>query len=160
MVIVIALLLGLVQGQEPAHAAYVSAADLESTMRQSIANNTLDKKVNETPVKGGLIRVWIVHRTSPEARALLHEELTEIYQIIEGSGTLLTGGAIQDRRAVSDPPNLGPTPSYSVTQIGGVSQKVMPKDVVIMPAGVPHRFTQLDGPISYVIYRFEPAPAR
>ena len=35
-----------------------------------------------------------------------------------------------------------------------------PSDRVIVPAGSPHRFTELDGPISYVIYRFEPVPAK
>jgi cupin superfamily acireductone dioxygenase involved in methionine salvage len=44
-----------------------------------------------------------------------------------------------------------------VTQVGGVTRKVGPKDLVILPAGIPHRFTQIDGPISYVIYRFEAA---
>ena len=36
-----------------APAAVVTAETIEATMRQSIANNTLDKKMNETPVKGG-----------------------------------------------------------------------------------------------------------
>lgn len=31
--------------------------------------------------KGGLIRVGIVHRSAPETRALLHDDLTEIYLI-------------------------------------------------------------------------------
>lgn len=145
--------------QSPAPASVVSAETVDATMRQSIANNTLDTKMNETPVKGGIVRVGLVHRTKPEPRALLHNELTEIYQIISGSGTLFTGGAPQEPTPVSDPPNLGPTPSFYVTQAGGTTQKVKPKDIVIIPAGLPHRFSQLDGPIEYVIYRFEPAAA-
>lgn len=157
---IITLLSGLMLAQEPSQGSVISAADIEATMRASIATNKLDTKVKETPVKGGIVRVGIVHRTSAEARALMHDELTEIYQIIEGSGTLLMGGEIQDKRPVSDPPNLGPTPSYFVTQSGGVTRRVGPKDLVILPAGIPHRFTQLDGPISYVIYRFEPVAAK
>ena len=111
-------------------------------------------------MKGGIVRVGVVHRIAPETRALVHQELTEIYSIMEGSGTLLTGGEAQAPQAVSDPPNLGPTPSFYVTQVGGVSQKVQPKDMVIVPAGTPHRFIQLDGPITYVIYRFEPVQTR
>lgn len=164
MLTLLALLLVLPQAQEPAAttgpvqsgASIISAADIESTMKTSIANKTLDKKIRETPVKGGIVRVGIVHRTDAEARALMHDELTEIYQILEGSGTILMGGTIEDKRPVSDPPNLGPTPSYFVTQVGGVTRKVAAKDLVILPAGIPHRFIQLDGPISYVIFRFEP----
>ena len=141
--------------QTPAPAVVVSAETIEATMKASIANNTLDTKMNETPVKGGIFRVGVVHRTAPETRALLHDDLTEVYQIIQGAGTLVTGGTAQEARPVSDPPNLGPTPSYYVTQVGGVSQRVKAKDVIVIPAGLPHRFSALDGPIEYVIYRFE-----
>ena len=156
MCTLIPLFSSLMLAQDPSQGSVIAAADIDATMRASIATKKLDTKINETPVKGGIVRVGIVHRTSAEARALMHDELTEIYQIIEGSGTLLMGGEMQDKRPVSDPPNLGPTPSYFVTQVGGVTRKVGPKDLVILPAGIPHRFTQIDGPLSYVIYRFEP----
>ncbi|MDP1931501.1 MAG: hypothetical protein Q8L60_08595 [Gammaproteobacteria bacterium] len=153
--------LGLVQAQTatPAPAAVVKAADWQAVMNTSVAGNILDTKVNETPVKGGLIRVGIVHRTQAETRALMHEELTEIYQIVEGSGTLVTGGTMEEQRPVSDPPNLGPTPSFFVTQVGGETQHIESGDIVVIPAGVPHRFSELDGPMSYIIYRFEVTPA-
>jgi hypothetical protein len=145
------------QAPAPPPAIVVSADTVDGTLRQSIANNTLDKKMAETPTKGGIVRIGIVHRTKPEPRALLHNELTEIYQIIQGSGTLFTGGTPQEPTPVSDPPNLGPTPSFYVTQAGGVTHKVKAKDIVIIPAGLPHRFSELDSPIEYVIYRFEAA---
>ena len=160
MLILLTTLLGLSLAQEPAPpipqpATFVGAADIESTLHQSVANNTLDTRVALAAGARGTVRVGIVHRTTQEPRALVHDELTEIYQIIEGSGTLLTGGPTTDCRPVADPPNLGPTRSYYCTLVGGVSQKVSPKDVIIVPAGTPHKFSQLDGPISYVIYRFE-----
>ena len=136
-------------------ATFIGSAEIESTLRESIANNTLDKRVALAPGPRGIVRVGIVHRSKQEPRALLHEELTEIYQIIEGSGTLVTGGPTTDCAPVADPPNLGPTRSYYCTMTAGVSQKVKPKDMVIVPAGTPHKFSELDGPISYAIYRFE-----
>ena len=129
-------------------------------MRESITNNTLDKRVALAPGGRGPVRGGIVHRSTQEPRALMHDELTEIYQIIEGSGTLVTGGATTECAPVADPPNLGPTRSYFCTMTAGVSQRVKPKDVIIVPAGTPHKFSQLDGPISYVIYRFEAPPGR
>ena len=163
MMLMMSLFLGMLAQAAtsgPAPAVVVSAETIEATMKQSIANNKLDTKMNETPVKGGIFRVGVVHRTAPETRALLHQDLTEVYQIIQGSGTLITGGTPQAPTPVSDPPNLGPTPSYSVTQVGGVSQRVKPKDIVIIPAGLPHRFSALDGPIEYVIYRYEVATGK
>ena len=163
MLILVVLFFGFAQAQEPARAAapppppatFVGAAEIESTLRQSIANNTLDKRVALAAGARGVVRVGIVHRSTQEPRALMHDELTEIYQIIEGSGTLETGGAMTDCAPVADPPNLGPTKSYFCTMTAGASQKVKPKDIIIVPAGTPHKFSQLDGPISYVIYRFE-----
>lgn len=143
----------------PGLAAIVTAEQLSAQLSRSVAGNILDTKLNETSVKGGLVRVGIVHRSAPETRALIHDELTEIYQILEGTGTLVTGGSMENQRAVSDPPNLGDTPSYFVTQVGGDVQEVGPGDVVILPAGVPHRFSALEGTISYIIYRFEVRPA-
>jgi mannose-6-phosphate isomerase-like protein (cupin superfamily) len=139
----------------PPPATFIGSAEIESTLQQSIANNTLDTRVALAPGPRGTVRVGIVHRSKQEPRALLHEELTEIYQIIEGSGTLVTGGATTDCAPVADPPNLGPTRSYYCTMTAGVSQRVKPKDMIIVPAGTPHKFSELDGPISYAIYRFE-----
>ena len=160
MVIPLLLFWGFALPQDPAPAprppaTFVAAAEIESTLRESIANNTLDKRVALAAGARGTVRVGIVHRTVQEPRALMHEELTEIYQILEGSGTLVTGGAMTECRAVADPPNLGPTSSFYCTMTSGVSQKVKPRDLIIVPAGTPHKFSQLDGPISYVIYRFE-----
>jgi mannose-6-phosphate isomerase-like protein (cupin superfamily) len=160
MLMIFAVFWALLFAQAPASIPYVAAAEIEATMKHSVAENILDTKMEEAKVKGGIVRVGLVHRKNAEAAALMHADLTEIYQIIEGSGTLVVGGTMQDPRPVSDPPNLGPTPSFSGQQVGGVSQKLMPKDVVIVPAGMPHRFIQLDGPISYVIYRFEPSAVK
>ena len=145
--------------QEPPSASVVAATLVAATLKHSVETNTLDTKMVETAVKGGIIRIGIVHRKNAEAKPLMHQQLSEIYNIIEGSGTLMTGGAMPEPRPVSDPPNLGPTPSFSGDAVGGTVRKVGPKDIVIIPAGMPHRFIQLDGPITYVIYRFEPSPA-
>lgn len=139
----------------PEPASVVSADEWREVMDESAALDRLDIKVNETAVRGGLIQVNVLHRTRPETRALIHEAVTEIYHIVEGSGTLITGGTIQETRPVSDPPNLGLTPSFFATQVGGESRRVGPGDIIVIPAGVPHRLIDLDGPMSYLIYRFE-----
>ena len=35
-------------------------------------------------------------------------------------------------------------------------EKVKQGDIIIIPAGTPHSFSELDAPISYLVYRFEP----
>jgi mannose-6-phosphate isomerase-like protein (cupin superfamily) len=141
---------------DPSPAVVVSEVDWMAVMSRSAANNTLDTKVAETSVRGGVVRVGVIYRSRSETRALVHQELTEIYSIVEGTGTLVTGGAATESQPVSDPPNLGLTPSFFVTQVGGETRRVGPGDIVVIPAGLPHRLIELDGPMSYTIYRFEP----
>ena len=152
--------LGAQVNAAPAPAVIVSQAEWMAVMSQSAANNTLDTRVAETPVRGGVVRAGVIYRSRPETRALVHQELTEIYSIVDGSGTLVTGGTATDSQPVSDPPNLGLTPSFFVTQVGGDVRRVGPGDIVIIPAGLPHRLIELDGPMSYTIYRFEPTQPR
>jgi mannose-6-phosphate isomerase-like protein (cupin superfamily) len=140
-------------------AVIVDASHIEATLRESVETNRLDIKVGESAVRGGLVRVGIIHRTRPETLALVHEELTEVYQIVAGGGVLITGGTAEEPRPVSDPPNLGSTPSFFVTQIGGESRRVGVGDIIIIPAGLPHRLVELEGPTSYMIFRFEATPA-
>jgi mannose-6-phosphate isomerase-like protein (cupin superfamily) len=99
----------------------------------------------------------MLRRTKEETTALIHEHVTEIYQIVEGSGTLVTGGKLQDAKP-SDLTRLNAGPSLTGVHQGGDSRRVGPKDVIIIPAGTPHRFSALDGPITYLVYRFEPKP--
>jgi hypothetical protein len=63
------------------------------------------------------------------------------------------------QRALSDSPNLGDTPSFFETQVGGDTQEIGLGDVVVLPAGVPHRFSVLHSPMAYIIYRFEVTPS-
>ena len=73
MLILISLFWGFTQAQQPTSSApppatFVGAAEIEATMRQSIANNTLDKRVALAPGGRGTVRVGIVHRTTQEPR--------------------------------------------------------------------------------------------
>jgi quercetin dioxygenase-like cupin family protein len=48
-------------------------------------------------------------------------------------------------------------PGASGTSIqGGVTQKIKAGDVVVIPAGVPHWFSEIEGSITYVVVRVDP----
>lgn len=147
------------QGPAAATATVVSAGELDATLKQAIASSTVDTMVKTTAIQGGNATVAVLHRDKAETSALIHDHVTEIYQITEGSGTLTTGGTLQDPKE-NDLTRLGAGMSHTGTHVGGSSRHVGPKDVIIVPAGMAHRFSQLDGPISYLVYRFEPTAAR
>jgi mannose-6-phosphate isomerase-like protein (cupin superfamily) len=146
---------GLMLVQDPAAATIISAAEVETTLKQSIANKVVDQPIKSTPIPGGTSTVAMLHREAAETTALIHDHVTEIYQVMEGSGTLMTGGRFDNPRE-TDLTRLGAGMSHTGTHVGGDSRHVGPKDVIVVPAGVPHRFSQLDGPISYLVIRFEP----
>ena len=136
----------------------ITADEIAATLKQSIANNVVDAPVKLAEVPGGhKASLAVLRRTKAETSALIHNRVTEIYQIVEGSGTLVTGGSLENPTA-TDLTRLNAGPSQTGVHKGGDSRKVGPKDVIIVPAGMPHRFSELDGPIVYLVYRFEPKP--
>jgi mannose-6-phosphate isomerase-like protein (cupin superfamily) len=157
MVTVLALVLGLAAGeQQAAPGTVISADEIAATLKQSIADNTVDQPIKLAQVPGGhKASLAMLRRTKAETSALIHDYVTEIYEIVEGSGTLVTGGSLEDPKE-SDLTRLNAGMSHTGVHKGGESRKVKAKDVIIVPAGTAHRFSELDGPIVYLVYRFEP----
>ena len=142
--------------QAPAPAVVITKEEHESTLRQQIAGNVVDQPIKLADVLGGKASVAMLHRAKPEANALIHDYVTETYYILSGSGTIVTGGSLGGAKPI-DLRKYNAGLGQSGTRIGGESRKVKPGDIIIIPAGLPHSFSELDGPISYLVYRFEPA---
>jgi mannose-6-phosphate isomerase-like protein (cupin superfamily) len=67
--------------------------------------------------------------------------VTEIYQILEGSGTYVTGGTMPDAN------------NRTAGIRDGKAQKVGPGDFIIIPPGTAHWFSDIDGQITYLEVR-------
>jgi mannose-6-phosphate isomerase-like protein (cupin superfamily) len=140
----------------PAAAPVLPAADAAKTLEASIANKTVDTLMKAAMVEGGQASVAMLYRWQPETNGLIHTHATEIYYILEGSGTLTTGGTLQNATA-NDLSRVGAGVGQSGVHVGGTTRKIGPHDIVIVPGGMAHRFSQLDGPIKYIVYRFDPS---
>jgi mannose-6-phosphate isomerase-like protein (cupin superfamily) len=82
-----------------------------------------------------------VHRSKP-AGALAHAGNTELHYIVDGSGTIITGGTIvkgEGGEARVD---------------GGQSRRFAKGDVIVIPAGSPHWYSALDGEVTYLEVRW------
>lgn len=141
--------------QAPIPAVVISKEEHEAVLKASIARNAVDTPIKATDVPGGKASVAMLHRSKPEASALIHNDVTETYYILSGSGTIVTGGSLGTPKP-TDLTRVNAGMSQTGTRMGGDSQKVKPGDIIIIPAGTPHSFSELDGPISYLVYRFEP----
>jgi mannose-6-phosphate isomerase-like protein (cupin superfamily) len=149
----------LAQTPVQSSSTYVSAEEIARTLKESTANNVVDQPIKAMDIatpSGHRASLALLRRTKAETTALIHDRVTEIYQITEGSGTLVTGGTLENATP-TDLTRLNAGPSRTGTHRGGESRHVGPQDVIIVPAGTAHRFSVLDGPvITYLVYRFEP----
>ena len=88
-------------------------------------------------------------------RGIAHTEVTEVYHIISGSGTLVTGGEIVDRSEITDGPivEILVGPSVTGASQGGQARVVAEGDVVVIPAGVFHGWTEIPDHVTYLSVR-------
>jgi hypothetical protein len=89
---------------------------------------------------------------------ITHDSQTESYVIVSGGGTLVTGGHIVNGRksaADSDVTKVLNGPSCSGTIAGAdvVKRVVKTGDVIIIPAGVPHGWTDITDHVDYLSIR-------
>jgi hypothetical protein len=98
--------------------------------------------------------------TAPEGSAsgIAHDSQTEGYLIVSGGGTLVTGGRIVNGRKSapdSEVTRVLNGPSCSGTIAGSdIVRRVMKKgDIIIIPAGVPHGWTEITDHVDYLSFR-------
>jgi mannose-6-phosphate isomerase-like protein (cupin superfamily) len=155
MVTLFALLLTLLADQAQVPATFITKEEHEAALQAQIAKNVVDLPIKASNVLGGKASVARLRRVKPEASALIHDYVTETYYILSGSGTFVTGGSLGGAKP-TDLSNVNAGMSQTGTRIGGEARRVKAGDIVMVPAGTPHSFSELDGPIEYLVYRFEP----
>src|SRR5262245_35345513 len=104
-----------------ASGVYISAGTIDETLKRSIANNVVDQPIDAVDVASPSAHrasVALLHRTKAETSALIHNRVTEIYQIVEGAGTLVVGGTLEDP-AATDLTRVNAGPSQSGIHRGG-----------------------------------------
>ncbi len=145
-----------------APAIYITGADIQATLKKAPADSVTDQAIRTITVGNLNVGVGVVHRSAKAAQtSVMHDELTEIYHVISGSGTLVTGGTMaKPERFPADSATVKDLagPSWRGANLeGGVSRKIKAGDVVIIPAGSGHFFSQIDGAIDYEVMRVDPA---
>lgn len=112
----------------------VTAADLAAI----VAKQPKDQNGFQAFIELSPYSVSMEHRIKGQGAAI-HEKDAELFYVIDGSGTLVTGGKLVDEKRTNEA-NL----SGSAIQ-GGVSKKVSKGDWIIVPEGIAHQFPDVDG---------------
>jgi len=89
---------------------------------------------------------------------IAHDQQTEGYLIISGGGTLVTGGKIVNGRKSAPEAEVtrvlnGPSCSGPAVGADVVKRVVKTGDIIIIPAGVPHGWTDIGDHVDYLSFR-------
>jgi mannose-6-phosphate isomerase-like protein (cupin superfamily) len=111
---------------------YASKADIAAITAQALAAVRPGHGTSSRPVLtlGGYTEKLEYH-TGPNIAAA-HDQQAELFHALEGSGTLITGGTIVKT-------------ATSAIIVGGTARHVAVGDIFIVPEGMPHWFSQVDG---------------
>jgi mannose-6-phosphate isomerase-like protein (cupin superfamily) len=135
-------------------ATAITSTDIEAFIKALPPEKVSDNPIRVVDVGGYHVGVYGVFRPKAiKQEANLHEtKVTEVYYILEGSGTLVTGGTIPDAKPMS----AGSTTLQGPRIEGGVPRHVAKGDVIIIPGRVPHWFSNLETDMRYLITRPDP----
>ena len=106
-----------------------------ATLQAEFADMKAQKRITTRLLEGGTYSLNARYLTGVEAPQI-HKSIIEFYFIKDGTGTLVTGGSIVDK-AIR----------------GGVERGVKAGDVIFIPPGVPHWFSNAQA-ISYLNIHF------
>ena len=169
-VAVLCMLAGLLAqgGPEPTctmcPATYINNDEIQAYAKKAVAEKLTDQQIRDVEIGKGHIGIGVVYRgklaaPAPESVAE-HDLVSEVYHVIEGSATLMTGPDLVDKKR--RPANLetvrlfnGPG-NNSASIRNGVAHALKAGDVIVIPAGTGHWFTKIEDHITYLMVRIDP----
>jgi mannose-6-phosphate isomerase-like protein (cupin superfamily) len=143
---------------------YIPLSELQAYTKKAVAERLVDQQVRDIEIGKAHIGIGMVHRgkldgPSPNSVAE-HDQVSEVYHIIEGTATLMLGPDITNRQrrpATQQTVREFNGPGNNGSEIrNGVSYNLKAGDVVVIPAGTGHLFTKIDDHIDYLMVRIDP----
>ena len=148
---VIALAFGLMPGslmaqqaapQAQAPKTFVSAADVTALMAKAKATRKPDQANLVQPLLQLAPYSANLEYRAGVANAAVHEKEAEMFYVVDGAGTLVTGGKLTAENR-TNAENL----SGSGIE-GGKSQRVAKGDFIMVPENTPHWFSAIEGTLT------------
>jgi mannose-6-phosphate isomerase-like protein (cupin superfamily) len=150
-----------------AEAMVMSAAELQAMIQAYPGGNA---EIRSIDAGKHVVDFWLEQRkpdltTAAGSNGISHAEITEIYYIVQGTATLVTGGKLIDPKLNEDLPRTEfpgggkfLTPTFGGRFEGGTSRKIGPGDVIVIPPGTVHQWASVDSAqmLAYFIARIDP----
>jgi len=102
-------------------------------------------------IETGAYKVHASRREAP-GQAEVHALDTDIFYVLEGTATIVTGGELGDAK------ETGPNERRGQSIKGGTARKLAKGDVFIVPNGVAHQFTEVQAPFLYYTVKVTAQP--
>lgn len=150
--------------QEKKVITVIKSETLEETARKAEREKTIDITVKHVKDGDANVGIGVLHRPVMKSdgpiTAILHHNQTEVYRIMAGQGTLAISSSMVDVKPL-DPEGFtvknltGPSDFGKIINIEN-SQPVTKGDIVIIPAGIAHGFSEITEAIDYMVVRIDP----
>ena len=145
---------GAASAQQDEELAIAGASALSTPEAGKAPVSYFDKaQVNAAFAKGAVLfdqsDKYMVHASHRDKAGLVevHEQDADIIYVLEGTATLVTGGQIVDGKTIAPGEIRG-------TEVkGGETRTISKGDVIIVPAGTPHWFKEVPGPLNYYVVK-------
>ena len=156
---------------EHCSATYISKSEIQAFLqrapslintRAGSASDVADQQVRAVDIGKGNVDIGVVYRRTLAGKSAVaeHDQVSEVYYIMDGSATMVTGPDIegwQRRPATNENVRLLNGPGGNGTSIrNGKTYELMAGDGIVIPAGVGHWFTKVDDHIRYLMVRIDP----
>ena len=149
------------EGPTPPVVAFdIMKSDIDLLLKNSPP--AIDQQIRVVDMGGYNMGVGIIHRGPTNDKpgdpitGPYHDYTAETYIILSGGGVLTTGGVMVDKKP-SNGVNIMNGPGGNGTAgPGAYSRKVGPGDVIIIPAGVLHAWSQITDQVTYLSVRPDP----
>ena len=145
-------------------ADFVPREEVEAYGRVARATEVTDQQIRSLDIGRANVQVAYLRRGRLEAprpqSVAEHDLVTEVYVVLSGSATLLTGPNLVDaerRPADYRAVRFLNGPGHNAADVrNGVTHEVEAGDVLVIPAGTGHQFVRIEDEVSYLMVRVDP----
>jgi mannose-6-phosphate isomerase-like protein (cupin superfamily) len=146
-------------------ATYIPVSELDAYTAKAIKYKLVDQQVRSVDVGKLQVGIGMVTRgklSGPVRKGSVaeHDKIGEVYYVIEGTATLLTGPDLvnPEKRPDNEPTVVSRNgPGWNADSITNAQvNHLKPGDMIIIPAGTGHLFTEIPDHITYMMVRLDP----
>jgi mannose-6-phosphate isomerase-like protein (cupin superfamily) len=136
---------------------------LLQAMASAPSDSVSDQPISHVESAEGRLGIGVVHRPVIEpggpVGAIQHHKQSEVYRVMAGKGILVTSASLSSAEQINPEGYVVRNltgPSYTgIIDEADNEQTIKAGDIVIIPAGVAHGFSEISEPITYMVVRVD-----